>query len=675
MRQAFKNIFTLPLAAVTALLLAAGCDKQAADAPVTGFPEDGVVRVSADGAATRADGESLYLGTNLGLYIDYGTGDRHTMANVRWTKGTSDWTPDSQMLWKDATTPAALYAYAPYIEGETNAESVRFYIPSDQTSGTVDADFVYWKSDAFVPNDSNDEFVGGKVQITFNHILTKLTLNFEKASQFASDVTVEEVVLKDARPFVIFSMKEDNFKAIGATAMDIKMHKIDDFQYDVIFYPGPGQLAGSRRMLEVTMSDGTVLFYNVPSDGLVSGGLQTGKAYSMNMMLGKDKIEVIDAIRVNDWTDDDPFDSSEAEIDETSWDGRTIATSFESGTGTETDPFIIAKASQLAYLAQSVNSGESYSGKYFRQTSNLSLSNEPWTPIGDNSHPFSGNFDGDGNAIRALSIIAETAVKYSGLFGYAQNGSIKNLRMESASISINNTEGKGTYAALLCGAASKVSVSGCSVEGEVIAPMTSLVGGIIGDFVDESEMSRCVAKVTVKGSNNVGGLCGCATSSNISDCSVVDCRLESTSYRVGGVAGLKEGSNGKITNCTVSGIIKGITHCGGLVGRTIENGGEVSGCTSKVEMSVSGNDCGGLVGNVYGLKLKFTDCGFDGTITKSGSNVYNLGAAVGYDNTGTTFTGCWYNADKAGDIPVVGKSEGNAEGKDYSGIEAKHLGK
>lgn len=674
MRQAFKNIFTLPLAAVTALLLAAGCDKQAVDAPVTGFPEDGVVRVSTGGAATRADGESLYLGTNLGLFIDYGDGDRHTMPNVRWTKETSDWAPDTQMLWKDATTPAALYAYAPYVEGQTDPSDVQFYIPSDQTSGTIAADLVFWNNTSFAPNDKNEEFVDGKVLISFSHALTKLTLNFEKASQFASDVMVEEVVLKNTPQFVYCNVKEDGIRRVSAVDIDIKMHRMDDLQYDAIFYPGYGQSAG-MRMLEVTMSDGTILYYNVPASGLVSGDLQDGKAYSMNMMLGKDKIEVIDDIRVNDWARGDSFDGSEAEIDETSWDGRTIATSFESGTGTEADPFVIAKASQLAYLAQSVNSGESYSGKYFKLASNLSLSNKPWTPIGDNSHPFSGNFDGDGNAIRALSIIAETAVKYSGLFGYAENGSIKNLRMESASISINNTEGKGTYAALLCGAASKVSVSGCSVEGEVIAPMTSLVAGIIGDFVDESEMNRCIAKVTVKGSNNVGGLCGCATSSNISDCSVVDCRLESTGNRIGGVAGLMEGSNGKITNCTVSGVIKGKTSCGGLVGRAIHQYGEVSGCTSNVEMTASESDCGGLIGYIYAFSVKFTDCGFDGTITKSGDDVSNIGTAVGYDNTGTTFTGCWYNADKTGDLPVVGKSEGNAEGKDYSGIEAKHLGK
>lgn len=335
MRQKSKNIFTLPLAAVTALLLAAGCDKQSADAPVTGFPEDGVVRVSTGGAATRADGESLYLGTNLGLFIDYGTGDRHTMANVRWTKETSDWTPDTQMLWKDATTPAALYAYAPYVKGNGAPDDVYFDMPTDQTSGTVGADLVFWKNEAFVPNDKNEEFVDGKVLISFSHALTKMILNFEKASQFASDVTVEKAVLKGTIPYVKFDLKTGTFPAHGLSD-DITMHRVDDLQYDVIFYPEYGLKAGSR-MLEVTMSDGTILFYNVPSGGLVSGGLQLGKSYSMKMTLGKDKIEVIDDIHVVDWTAGDPFESSEAELGADVWNG-SVATSFESGRGTEADP-------------------------------------------------------------------------------------------------------------------------------------------------------------------------------------------------------------------------------------------------------------------------------------------------------------------------------------------------
>ena len=50
---------------------------------------------------------------------------------------------------------------------------------------------------------------------------------------------------------------------------------------------------------------------------------------------------------------------------ETVWDG-SVAESFDSGTGTEDDPYIIKTAEQLAYLAQYVNSGAMYMAYYWQ---------------------------------------------------------------------------------------------------------------------------------------------------------------------------------------------------------------------------------------------------------------------------------------------------------------------
>ena len=56
------------------------------------------------------------------------------------------------------------------------------------------------------------------------------------------------------------------------------------------------------------------------------------------------------------------------------WDG-TIATSYNKGTGSESDPYIISNGKELAYLAQEVNKGTTYDGKYFKLTNNIHLNN------------------------------------------------------------------------------------------------------------------------------------------------------------------------------------------------------------------------------------------------------------------------------------------------------------
>ena len=631
MRQKFNSILTLPAVALT--LLASGCGKEAPVAPVTGFPEDGVVRVST-AALTKADGEGVYVGDNLGLFMDYGASDSYSMTNVRWTGAASGWASDTQMLWKNSTAPAALYAYAPYVAGCTNPASVMFDIPSDQTSGTVGADFVFWKNEAFVPNDVNPEFVDGKVQIGFSHALVKLTLNFEKANQFASDVTVEKVVLKETVPMVAFNLKSgriDNY--VITDLIDILMHRLDDLRYEAVFYPGNGQSAGNR-MLEVTMSDGTILFYNVPAGGLVSGGLKDGESYSMNMLLGKDKIEVVQ-FAVGGWETGDSFGSSEVEVVGDLWDG-SVASSFESGSGTQDDPYIIATSAQLAYLAQSVNGGESYSGKYLKQTSDLVLANRPWTPIGIWRKPFSGSFDGDGKKIYGLNV--NSTDLYVGLFGYVENGAV---------------------------------IENCYVRGRV-ETTGSYAGGIAGELGEGATVAGCTAQVTVKGGSNVGGICGHSYRGSIIRCHTVNCHVEGSNYAIGGIVGIMDGSSysGKVEECTAEGTVMGVEQVGGICG-WLNSTVVVSGCSAHVDISAQ-TKCGGLVGYIA-KTTEFMDCGFDGTITKTGSG--SFGAAVGVDKSKATFTGCWYNADKTGDLPAVGASEGDAVGKDYSGIEAKHLGK
>lgn len=127
------------------------------------------------------------------------------------------------------------------------------------------------------------------------------------------------------------------------------------------------------------------------------------------------------------------------------WDG-SIATAFAGGSGTGNDPYQIADGAQLAYLANSVNGGESYADTYFVLTANIDLGNKDWTPIansfsdallgGANYRIFAGNFDGKGYTISNVSIGSETTPFDSDVFGLfgATEGKISNLNLDTVSI-------------------------------------------------------------------------------------------------------------------------------------------------------------------------------------------------------------------------------------------------
>ena len=127
------------------------------------------------------------------------------------------------------------------------------------------------------------------------------------------------------------------------------------------------------------------------------------------------------------------------------WNGSTAA-AFAGGTGTAEDPYQIANGAELAYLASSVNSGETYTGKKFVLTVNIDLNGLPWTPIansfsdalfgGTDYRIFAGNFDGKGYTISNVSIGSETTPFESDVFGLfgATGGKISNLNLYTVSI-------------------------------------------------------------------------------------------------------------------------------------------------------------------------------------------------------------------------------------------------
>ena len=104
-----------------------------------------------------------------------------------------------------------------------------------------------------------------------------------------------------------------------------------------------------------------------------------------------------------------------------------------SGTGTSSDPYLIASLNNLYWIAdQNNNVHTDFTGKYFKQTANINASTTStwfsglgWNPIGNGSNAFYGSYDGQGYTISNLFISRST--DYIGLFGYCSAGTIENL--------------------------------------------------------------------------------------------------------------------------------------------------------------------------------------------------------------------------------------------------------
>ena len=204
-----------------------------------------------------------------------------------------------------------------------------------------------------------------------------------------------------------------------------------------------------------------------------------------------------------------------------------------SAANSASNPYLITTAEDLEALASIVNTGSRLGG-YYKQSADITLTNEH-TAIGNSSNTsFRGVYDGDNNVIKGL-LINQPKGRYHGLFGRAKNATITNVIIENCDITAKD------YVGGICGYASETTISNCKVSGAIktadgVDGMYH--GGIAGSIYDKP-ISSCVNTASVKGNN-------------------------SKSQYYGGIVG--EGSWTIITDCFNAGIVEGTLYVGSIVG-------------------------------------------------------------------------------------------------------------
>ena len=306
MSMKYSNIHIVLALAAAAL---ASCTK--APSPASGgFPEDGIVRISTTVSAletktpeTRADAAATYEGSTLGLFLDYGDGQKYTRSNVLWSNdGSNNWSAAAPMLWKDASTKLdGVYAYAPYVAGEGSPSEVKFTIPLDQSEGLDAADLLWCPMQGFDPATG---LTDKKLNIEFKHALVKLTVNIILGTEFkGKDISIREALFRGSvdKAAIFFRDKPSVVgvaPSVSANAVSIKMHDCSadgKLACEVIFYP---HSFDGKEMLTFTLSDGKD-YRLTPASGF-DDRFKLGNAYNMNVKVGNDKVEIVN-VAIADW--------------------------------------------------------------------------------------------------------------------------------------------------------------------------------------------------------------------------------------------------------------------------------------------------------------------------------------------------------------------------------------
>jgi len=289
-----------------------------------------------------------------------------------------------------------------------------------------------------------------------------------------------------------------------------------------------------------------------------------------------------------------------------------------SGSGTVGSPYQITNWQNLYWISQ--NSAQW--SKYYIQTADIDFaeaspaintwaSGAGWTPIGNGSTFFTGNYNGQGYMIKGLyaNRASTTGV---GLFGYVRNGSISNILFLKADITGSSSVGIAVgYAYGNISSREASNISNIYVQGNVTASLGQ-AGGLVGYIFDSNAtVTNCHSNVSVTSQTtdinetaDIGGLIGII-------------------YQYTGPTVSNSSSSGTVTG-------QGLRNAGGFIGYV--GGGIVSKCFSTANVINTGQNQGNVGGFIGGLNSRYNN-----TLIE---NCYSLGNVSGGANNSSTE---WHN--------------------------------
>lgn len=256
----------------------------------------------------------------------------------------------------------------------------------------------------------------------------------------------------------------------------------------------------------------------------------------------------------------------------------SAADSNFTGSGTQSDPYLISTASDLTTLATLTNNASDkttaaeYASKYYQLTADIDMSGISYTPISWASSmytaqgaSFTGTLDGNNHVIKNVTMKSlSTYGSTYGIIGYlGTNGTVKNLGVENMTVAAG-TASRFCIGGIVGTLGNAVTIENSYVRGMVVtaAPSgndkTTYVGGIAGRNVSSSGVIKnaYATSLNFSGVTNTNTTAGILGSSGSTGYSAENCYTTHSKTQGNTSA---ENSYMKVTNCYASSTIANAT--------------------------------------------------------------------------------------------------------------------
>lgn len=357
--------------------------------------------------------------------------------------------------------------------------------------------------------------------------------------------------------------------------------------------------------------------------------------------------------------------------------------------GNENQTYYISNADELMAMKRK--------GTYIL-TADIDMTGKEWKPVGTFDAPFVGTFNGEGFTVKGLTVTKDTegngecisyTYTYAGLFGFADNASIQNVKLEDVNINVSSTvKTRVIYAGAIAAMTRNTKISGCEIVSGSIksaSPFFKSYSAGITAFSLDSDFTECKVNASVEVSDSKvisvsGGIAAhigmnskIATSAVTGTVTAVS--TDGNAY-AGGLAGYL--NNSDISYSSVNAEIKAETKCSesetGKAGASFAGGISAyatSTSTNKQRMITAVSSHGSVLATsadyvsyaggitAYSAYLKLTESYSAASVTASSTTreVF-AGGISGYVSSKTEFVGIFFagslNARSSKDVVRTG---------------------
>ncbi len=344
------------------------------------------------------------------------------------------------------------------------------------------------------------------------------------------------------------------------------------------------------------------------------------------------------------------------------------------GSGTQGDPYLIDEVNDLYWMSES----DSAWGSYFVQTADIDASiTEVWydsagfSPIGNETTQFTGNYDGGGFSISNLTMHPKGEVTEFGFFGSTRNATIANVSLNEVDIRLMGVHYRvgALIGDMVQGTVSNSMVTGSLVSASTAAPNNNTLGGLVGAANGSANINSSGTDIEIRIEDGylftIGGLIGSTDSdAKIEDSystGLITSTINDQPVDIGGLVGLLQGSI-KRSHSSVD-ITGNFDFAGGLIGSTADGSIEDSYATG----SVTGDQhIGGLIGsNQIPVQNSYA--------TGSVSGNENVGGLIGWNLSGS-ITGGYWDTETSGQTVGIGLNDNSQTATGLTSSEMKVKG-